>query len=99
MLDGAEALRSPWARTEGLRELLDWAAGELASGRAACERSGRTATYLESVRALSYCHRARSGLAQGDTAHFAADEAAVIAAFAGVDPNSFPLLAWVSGAS
>lgn len=37
-------------------------------GGAACERSGRTAAYLESVRALSSAHRARSGLAQGDTA-------------------------------
>ncbi|WP_345435086.1 aminoglycoside phosphotransferase family protein [Actinoallomurus vinaceus] len=82
-------LRSPWARMEGLRELLGWAADTLASmdrpmtGPAEQRRTWNLAAVL------------RLPTRQGPvwlkaTPHFAADEAAVIAAFARVDQGLVP---------
>ncbi|MEU1033791.1 phosphotransferase [Streptomyces mirabilis] len=89
VLDGAEALRSPWARAEGLRELLDWAAGELASaGRPVSGPVVQRRTW--NLAGLFRLPTARGPVWLKATPHFAADEAAVIAAFAGVDPGLVP---------
>lgn len=93
--DGADALaedhelRSPWARAEGVRELLDWAARSLTS-------AGRPPTGpVEQRRTWNLAGLFRLPTARGPvwlktTPFFAADEAAVIAGFARVDPGLVP---------
>lgn len=84
-----EALRAPWARADGVRELLDWASGTLAA-------LGRPVTGpAEQRRTWNLAGLFRLPTAQGPvwlkaTPRFAADEAAVITAFAGVDKSLVP---------
>lgn len=80
------ALRAPWARAEGLRELLDWAAAAV----------GRPVTGpIEQHRTWNLAGLFRLPTAEGPvwlkaTPRFATDEASVIAAFARVDPGLVP---------
>lgn len=91
LLDGGEALRSPWARADGLRELLDWAAGTLASvGRPVSGPVEQRRTW--NLAGLFRLPTARGVVWLKTTPRFAADEAWVIAAFAGVDPGLVPTL-------
>lgn len=89
LLTGDDALRTPWARADGLRELLDWAVRTL-------EAAGRPVTgSVEQRRTWNLAGLFRLPTAHGTvwlkaTPHFAADEAAVVAAFAGVDPGLVP---------
>ncbi|MGW7047754.1 aminoglycoside phosphotransferase family protein [Streptomyces avermitilis] len=89
LLHGHEALRSPWAQAEGLRELIDWASGTLRD-------AGRPVTGpVEQRRTWNLAGLFRLPTEDGRfwlkaTAPFAADEGAVIAAFAGVDPGLVP---------
>ncbi|MFD2686345.1 aminoglycoside phosphotransferase family protein [Streptomyces phyllanthi] len=89
LLNGHEAFRSPWARAEGLRELLDWASRTLAA-------AGRPVTGpVEQRRTWNLAGLFRLPTAGGPvwlkaTPHFAADEATVIDAFARVSPGLVP---------
>lgn len=80
------ALRALWARPEGLRELLDWAVSSV----------GRPVTGpVEQYRTWNLAGLFRLPTADGPvwlkaTPPFATDEAAVIAAFARVDPGLVP---------
>lgn len=82
----SHALRVPWARAENLGELLDWAVATV----------GRTVTGpIEQHRTWNLAGLFRLPTAEGPvwlkaTPRFAADEAAVIAAFARVDPDLVP---------
>ncbi len=84
-----QRFRSPWATTEGLRELLGWARGELAA-------AGRPVTGpVEQYRSWNLAGLFRLPTAAGPvwlkaTPHFAADEPAVIAALARHDPGLVP---------
>jgi Ser/Thr protein kinase RdoA (MazF antagonist) len=88
-LNGPEELRSPWARLEGLNEMLTWASGTLAA-------AGRPATgAAEQQRTWNLSALFRLPTGQGPvwlkaTPRFAADEASVIAAVARVDPTLVP---------
>jgi Ser/Thr protein kinase RdoA (MazF antagonist) len=82
-------LRSPWARVDGLRELLGWAAEKLA----AMDRPMTGPVEQRRTWNLAGVFRLPTG--QGPvwlkaTPHFAADEAAIIGAFARVDPGLVP---------
>ncbi|MDN3355655.1 aminoglycoside phosphotransferase family protein [Actinomadura sp. DC4] len=83
------ALRSPWARIDGLRELLGWASGALAA-------AGRPVTGApEQRRTWNLAGLFRLPTAYGPvwlkaTPGFATDEAAVITAFAQADPGLVP---------
>ncbi|GII46705.1 hypothetical protein Psi02_31290 [Planotetraspora silvatica] len=84
-----EALRSPWAGMKGLREMLTWASGALAT-------AGRPVTGpVEQHKTWNLAGLFRLPTDQGPvwlktTPRFAADEAGVIAAFARVDPGLVP---------
>jgi hypothetical protein len=84
-----EALRSPWARVEGLREVLSWASDAL-------DAAGRPVTGpVEQRRTWNLSGLFRLPTGQGPvwlktTPHFAADEATIIAAFAERDPGLVP---------
>lgn len=88
-LTGPEELRSPWARLEGIREVLGWAADTLgAAGRHVTGPAVQRKTWnlaalfrLPTVKGLAWLKT---------TPRFAADEASVIAAFARVDPALVP---------
>ncbi|MFF3514892.1 aminoglycoside phosphotransferase family protein [Streptomyces sp. NPDC002573] len=86
-----DALRAPWARAEGLRELIDWAGRTL-------EAAGRPVTgRVEQRRTWNLAGLFRLPTASGPvwlkaTPHFAADEAATVRAFARVDPGLVPIL-------
>ncbi len=86
---GDDELRAPWARVDGLRELLAWADGELAA-------AGRPRTGpVDQRRTWNLAGLFRLPTGAGPvwlkaTPRFAADEAAVIAAFARVDPALVP---------
>ncbi|MEU9175230.1 aminoglycoside phosphotransferase family protein [Streptomyces sp. NPDC048420] len=88
-LTGHEELRAPWARADGLREILGWASDTLAA-------AGRPVTGpVEQRRTWNLAGLFRLPTAQGPvwlktTPHFAADEAAVISAFARFDPGLVP---------
>ncbi|MFF2379812.1 phosphotransferase [Streptomyces sp. NPDC058108] len=90
-LDGEEVLRSSWARSAGLRELLGWAGETLAA-------AGRPMTGpVEQRRTWNLSGLFRLPTARGPvwlkaTPRFAADETAVIAAFARVDPGMVPVV-------
>lgn len=83
---GPEPLRVPWARADGLRELLDWAVAAV----------GRPVTGpVEQRRTWNLAGLFRLPTEDGPvwlkaTPAFAADEPAVIAAFAEVDPSLTP---------
>ena len=84
-----DALRSPWARADGLRELLDWASRTLAA-------LGRPVTGpVEQRRTWNLAGLFRLPTGQGPvwlkaTPGFASDEAAVIAAYGRVDTGLVP---------
>ncbi|MBC6460368.1 aminoglycoside phosphotransferase family protein [Actinomadura sp. HBU206391] len=90
-LTESHELRSPWARVEGLREILGWASGVLAA-------AGRPVTgAVEQYRTWNLAGLFRLPTARGPvwlktTPAFAADEVSVIAAFAAVDPGLVPVL-------
>ncbi|KPI13397.1 aminoglycoside phosphotransferase, partial [Actinobacteria bacterium OK074] len=82
-------LRSSWARAEGVRELLDWAARTLAGA------GGPVTGPVEQRRTWNLAGLFRLPTASGPvwlkaTAPFATDEAAVIGTFARVDPGLVP---------
>jgi Ser/Thr protein kinase RdoA (MazF antagonist) len=88
-LDGADELRSPWARLDGVLELVGWASDALAA-------AGRRVTG-PAVQRKAWNLAALFQLPTGTgpvwlkaTPRFAADEASVIAAFARVDPALVP---------
>ena len=89
LLNGPEELRLPWARLEGLNEMLTWASGTLAA-------AGRPATgAAEQQRTWNLSGLFRLPTSQGPvwlkaTPRFATDEASVIAAVARVDPTLVP---------
>ncbi|MFD8417800.1 aminoglycoside phosphotransferase family protein [Streptomyces sp. NPDC059466] len=91
LLDGDEVFRSPWARADGLRALLGWAEETLAA-------TGRPVTGpVEQRRTWNLAGLFRLPTARGPvwlkaTPRFAADEAAVITAFARVDTGLVPVL-------
>ncbi|GAB2941624.1 hypothetical protein GCM10027075_47830 [Streptomyces heilongjiangensis] len=82
-------LRSPWARADGLRDLLDWARRTLSA-------QGRPVTgAVEQRRTWNLAGLFRLPTGHGPvwlkaTPRFASDEASVIAAFAEVDPGLVP---------
>ena len=88
-LTGPEDLRLPWARIEGLHEVLTWASDTLRT-------AGRPLTGpAEQYRTWNLSALFRLPTEQGlvwlkTTPPFAADEASVIAAFARVDPALVP---------
>ena len=91
VLNGVEGLRSTWARADGLRELLDWAAGELASaGRPVSGPVEQRRTW--NLAGLFRLPTARGPVWLKATPRFAADEATVITAFAEIDPGLVPTL-------
>jgi Ser/Thr protein kinase RdoA (MazF antagonist) len=89
VLNGPEELRLPWARLEGLNEMLTWASDTLAA-------AGRPMTgAAEQQRTWNLSALFRLPTVQGPvwlkvTPRFATDEASVIAAFARVDPALVP---------
>src|SRR5690349_5508771 len=89
VLNGPEELRSPWARLEGLNEMLTWATETLAA-------TGRPMTgAAEQQRTWNLSALFRLPIGDGPvwlkaTPRFAADEASVIAAFGRVDPALVP---------
>jgi hypothetical protein len=88
-LTAPQPLRSPWARIEGLRDLLGWASDALSA-------AGRPVTGpVEQRRTWNLAGLFRLPTETGPvwlkaTPPFATDEAAVIAAFAQVDPGLVP---------
>jgi len=91
LLNGHEALRSPWARAEGLRELLGWATDTLdAAGRPVTGPVEQRRTW--NLAGLFRLPTARGPVWLKATPRFAADEASVIDAFAQVDPGLVPTL-------
>ena len=89
LLNGPEELRTPWARLEGLNELLTWASDTLAA-------AGRPATgAAEQQRTWNLSALLRLPTGQGPvwlkaTPRFATDEASVMAAVARADPTLVP---------
>jgi len=89
VLNGPEELRAPWARLEGLNEMLAWASDTLAA-------AGRRVTgAAEQQRTWNLSALFRLPTGQGPvwlkaTPRFTADEASVIAAFARADPALVP---------
>jgi hypothetical protein len=89
VLTRPEELRAPWARMDGVRELLGWA-------RATLDAVGRPVTGpVEQGRTWNLAALFRLTTGDGPvwlkaTPHFAADEAGVIAAFARLDPGLVP---------
>ncbi|WP_436493379.1 aminoglycoside phosphotransferase family protein [Actinokineospora sp. HUAS TT18] len=82
-------LRSSWARADGLRDLLDWAASTLAAlGRPLTGPARQRRTW--NLSALFTLPTASGPVWLKATPPFAADEAAVIAAFAAADPTAVP---------
>jgi hypothetical protein len=88
-LTAPQPLRSPWARIDGLRDLLGWASDALST-------AGRPVTGpVEQRRTWNLAGLFRLPTETGPvwlkaTPPFATDEAAVIAAFAQVDPGLVP---------
>ncbi|MED7824973.1 aminoglycoside phosphotransferase family protein [Streptomyces chiangmaiensis] len=91
LLTRDSGLRTPWARAASLRELLDWAASAAeAAGRPVTGRVQQRRTW--NLAALFRLPTARGPVWLKATPHFAADEAAVVTAFARVDPALVPTL-------
>jgi hypothetical protein len=89
VLAGTEELRSPWARLEGIRELLNWASDTLGSGgRRVTGSAVQRKTW--NLAALFRLPTDQGPVWLKTTPPFAADEASVIAAFARVDPALVP---------
>jgi hypothetical protein len=86
-----EDLRSPWARVEGIREVLSWASDTLgAAGRRVIGPAVQRKTW--NLAALFRLPTGPGPVWLKTTPGFAADEAGVIAAFARVDPALVPLV-------
>jgi hypothetical protein len=84
-----EDLRSPWARMEGIREVLSWASDMLgAAGRRVTGPAVQRKTW--NLAALFRLPAGKDPAWLKTTPRFAADEASVIAAFARVDPTLVP---------
>ena len=84
-----EELRLPWARLDGVLELLGWAADTLAAaGRPATGPAGQRKTW--NLAALFQLPTGAGPVWLKATPPFAADEASVIAAFAAVAPGLVP---------
>ncbi|MDG5805630.1 aminoglycoside phosphotransferase family protein [Streptomyces ossamyceticus] len=86
---GDEPLRSPWARADGLRELLDWA------GRTLSDQGRPVTGPVEQRRTWNLAGLFRLPTGRGPvwlkaTPRFASDEATVIAAFAEAAPGLVP---------
>jgi hypothetical protein len=90
-----EELRLPWARLDGVRELLGWASDTLeAAGRPMTGPAGQRRTW--NLSGLFQLPTGTGPVWLKATPPFAADEAGVIAAFARADPS---LVAPVIGAA
>ena len=86
-----EDLRSPWARVEGIREMLSWASDMLgAAGRRVTGPAVQHKTW--NLAALFRLPTGKGPVWLKTTPRFAADEASVIAAFARIDPTLVPPL-------
>ncbi|MEU4226713.1 aminoglycoside phosphotransferase family protein [Nonomuraea sp. NPDC026600] len=84
-----ERLRSPWARVEGLREVFGWAADLLAAaGRPVTGPIRQRKTW--NLAGLFLLPTDQGPVWLKTTPHFAADEGAVIGAFANLDPGLVP---------
>ena len=88
-LTGPEELRSPWARLEGIRELLNWAPGTPgAAGRRVTGPAVQRKTW--NLAALFRLPTGQGPVWLKTTPRFAAGEASVIAALARTDPALVP---------
>jgi hypothetical protein len=88
-LTGPEELRSPWARLEGVQEILGWASATLAAaGRPVTGPAVQRRTW--NLSALFQLPTATGAVWLKATPPFAADEAGVIAAFARADSSLVP---------
>jgi hypothetical protein len=88
-LTGPEDLRLPWARLEGVQEILGWASAALeAAGRPMTGPAVQRRTW--NLSALFQLPTATGPVWLKATPPFAADEAGVIAAFAGADSSLVP---------
>ncbi len=88
-LTGPEERRSPWARLEGIREVLNWASDTLgAVGRRVTGPAVQYKTW--NLAALFRLPTVQGPVWLKTTPRFAADEASVIAALARVDPALVP---------
>ncbi|WP_431912351.1 aminoglycoside phosphotransferase family protein [Nonomuraea jabiensis] len=88
-LDRPERLRAPWARIDGLRELLGWAADALSTaGRPLTGPIRQRKTW--NLAGLFLLPTAQGPVWLKATPHFAGDEAAVIGMFAALDPSLVP---------
>ena len=88
-LAGPEELPSPWARVEGIREVLSWASGILGTaGRRVTGPAVQRKTW--NLAALFRLPTGEGPVWLKTTPRFAADEAGVIAAFAHLDPALVP---------
>jgi Ser/Thr protein kinase RdoA (MazF antagonist) len=89
VLAGPEELRSPWARLEGICEVLSWASDTLgAAGRRVTGPAVQRKTW--NLAALFRLPTGKGPVWLKATPRFAADEGSVIAAFARVDPVLVP---------
>ncbi|SEH03185.1 Ser/Thr protein kinase RdoA involved in Cpx stress response, MazF antagonist [Nonomuraea solani] len=89
VLNGPERLRMPWARIDGLRELLGWAADALTTaGRPLSGPIRQHRTW--NLSGLFRLPTARGPVWLKATPPFATDEATVIGAFAALDPSLVP---------
>ncbi|MBB5783700.1 aminoglycoside phosphotransferase family protein [Nonomuraea jabiensis] len=89
VLDNPERLRAPWARIDGLRELLDWAADALkTAGRPLTGPIRQRKTW--NLAGLFLLPTAQGPVWLKATPHFATDEAAAIGLLAAPDPGLVP---------
>ena len=89
VLAGPEELRSPWARLEGICEVLSWASDTLsAAGRRVTGPAVQRKTW--NLAALFRLPTGKGPVWLKTTPRFAADEGSVIAALARVDPVLVP---------
>ena len=87
--NGPEELRSPWARLDGLNEMLTWASDTLtAAGRPMTGAAEQYRTW--NLAALFRLPTSKGQVWLKATPRFAADEASVIAVFARADPTVVP---------
>jgi hypothetical protein len=88
-LTGPQDLRAPWARLEGIREVLSWASDTLgAAGRRVTGPAVQRKTW--NLAALFRLPTGQGPVWLKTTPRFAADEASVIAAYARVNPALVP---------